>query len=674
MSTRGAEITAAPGVGRQRMSRWGFWPAIAAIVALAWWILARVGSASLLINYPESGVIPLEAWINAFLDWLLEDFTLGLFTFTELTRGISAVLKVPLTVLLSLLSKGLVFELGGWAVDLPPLSWVAITGVLVYASYRVGSRSLATLMAAALLYIAIFGQWDSAMITLSSVMVAVPLGVVGGLFLGIWAYRSRRFEQALTPILDLMQTVPIFAYLVPVLALFGFGPVAAMVATIIYAMPPMVRVTILALRSVPEEVREFAQMVGASRRQTTWKILVPVARYRLMVGINQVIMLTLNMVIIASMIGAGGLGYDVLNALRQLEIGRSVEAGIAISLIAIAMDRFTRSLTELQPTSDEDPSQYTFVRRHRYLLIALAVLLGTTAAGLLIPGIAPYPEWAEVTTASYWDAAVSWINVNFGDALYAIKSWLLIWIMIPTKRFLLEVPWTLIVAVLALAGYRLGGWRLAATIGGFCAFILVTGNWDKAVTSVYLTGFAVIIATALGLTVGILAAVSEPIHRGAQIVVDVLQTLPAFIYLIPAVMLFQVGDFSALLAIVAYAIAPAIRYTDHGIRGVSKEVIEAARVSGSTRSQILRKVQLPLALPDIMLGINQTIMMALSMLVITALIGTTGLGQETYIALTKANAGHGLTAGISVACIAMIADRLIQAAARARKRQLGLEY
>ncbi len=180
-------------------------------------------------------------------------------------------------------------------------------------------------------------------------------------------------------------------------------------------------------------------------------------------------------------------------------------------------------------------------------------------------------------------------------------------------------------------------------------------------------------AVILGVSVGIFAALSDPVHRVAQVVVDVLQTLPAFIYLIPAVMLFQVGDFSALLAIVAYAIAPAIRYTDHGIRGVSAEVLEAARVSGCTRRQILCKVQLPLALPDIMLGINQTSMMALSMLVITALIGTTGLGQETYIALTKANAGHGLTAGISVACIAMVADRLIQAAAREKKRKLGLE-
>jgi glycine betaine/proline transport system permease protein len=138
------------------------------------------------------------------------------------------------------------------------------------------------------------------------------------------------------------------------------------------------------------------------------------------------------------------------------------------------------------------------------------------------------------------------------------------------------------------------------------------------------------------------------------------------------VMLFRVGDFSALIAIVAYAITPAVRYTDHGIRQVPSAMIEAAVTSGCTRRQILWKVQLPLALPEIMLGVNQTIMMALSMLVITALVGTRDLGQEVYIALTKADTGRGLVAGVCVAFLAIIADRLIAAWAQRRKRQLGL--
>ena len=127
-----------------------------------------------------------------------------------------------------------------------------------------------------------------------------------------------------------MQTVPVFAYLLPILFLFGFSPVSALLATVIYAMPPMVRVTLLALRGVPPEIVEFGRMAGCTPRQLTWRVMIPAARAPLMVGVNQVIMLSLNMVIIASMIGAGGLGYDVLAALRRLDIGAGLEAGVAI--------------------------------------------------------------------------------------------------------------------------------------------------------------------------------------------------------------------------------------------------------------------------------------------------------------------------------------------------------
>lgn len=190
--------------------------------------------------------------------------------------------------------------------------------------------------------------------------------------------------------------------------------------------------------------------------------------------------------------------------------------------------------------------------------------------------------------------------------------------------------------------------------------------------SVYLCGISVVIASAIGLPIGIWAARRERVHKIVQVVIDTLQTLPSFVYLIPVVMLFRVGDFSAMIAIVAYALVPTIRYTDHGIRQVPAPLIEAAQAFGCTRRQILWRVQLPIALPEIMLGINQTIMMALAMLVITALVGTRDLGQEVYIALTKADTGRGVVAGVCVAFIAIIADRLISAWANRKKKELGL--
>ena len=152
--------------------------------------------------------------------------------------------------------------------------------------------------------------------------------------------------------------------------------------------------------------------------------------------------------------------------------------------------------------------------------------------------------------------------------------------------------------------------------------------------------------------------------------IDTLQTLPSFVYLIPVVMLFRVGDFSAMIAVVLYALVPAVRYTAHGLRSVPEELIEAGIVSGATRGQILRKIRLPMAVPMMLLGLNQTILLALSMLVITALVGTRDLGQEVYIALTKADIGRGLVAGLSVAAIAIIADRLIGAAAKGARERL----
>ncbi|HMB75379.1 MAG TPA: ABC transporter permease subunit, partial [Kiloniellaceae bacterium] len=183
---------------------------------------------------------------------------------------------------------------------------------------------------------------------------------------------------------------------------------------------------------------------------------------------------------------------------------------------------------------------------------------------------------------------------------------------------------------------------------------------------------SVIFACLIGIPLGVLAAEKARLGRVIEVVIDTLQTLPSFVYLMPVVMLFRVGDFSAMIAVVAYALAPAVRYSMHGIRQIDPQLIEAGLVSGCTPWQLLTKIKLKLALPEIMLGINQTIMLALSMLVITALVGTRELGQEVYIALTKADTGRGIVAGLCVAFIAIISDRLITAGAKRAKAQLGL--
>jgi glycine betaine/proline transport system permease protein len=182
----------------------------------------------------------------------------------------------------------------------------------------------------------------------------------------------------------------------------------------------------------------------------------------------------------------------------------------------------------------------------------------------------------------------------------------------------------------------------------------------------------VLFAALIGIPIGILAAEKRRLWPAIQAIVDTLQTLPSFVYLMPVVMLFRVGDFTAMLAVIAYAVAPAIRYTAFGVARVDASLVEAGTAFGATPWQVLTKIKLKLALPEIMLGINQTIMLALSMLVITALVGTRDLGQEVYIALAKADTGRGIVAGLAVAFIAIIADRLIAAGARRTRDRLGL--
>ena len=627
-----------------------------------------------LMEIPRGWEIPLKGWVTGFMNWLVEDATFGLFSFLELTRAISWLLQLPLTAATSLLSSGFLSGQGSNAVQVvPPLSWIAVIAVVAAMGHYARDWKLAAFVAACFLYLAIFGQWQSAMVTLSSIVIAVPLGVAGGLALGILGYRSRWFERAITPLLDLMQTVPIFAYLVPILFLFGFGPVSAMIATIVYAMPPMVRVTILALRSVPSEIRDFGRMAGCTRRQMTWKVLVPSAKPSLMVGVNQVIMLSLNMVIIASMIGAGGLGYDVLQSLRRLDIGAGLEAGVAIVVLAIALDRLSQAFANRPPpVHDEAAAQRSAVQRHPWSVTCLLAILGTGLAGLLVQGVQSYPAEWQITTGDFWAGLVKWINVNFYDQLEAVKTFVLLNLMIPVKRFLLGLPWPWVTLIVAVAAAQLGGLRLALLSLLLTLFIVFNGLWEEAMITVYLIGVSVLIAAIIGIPLGIWAAQSPRAGKAIGGFIDTLQTLPAFVYLIPVVMLFRVGDFAAMIAVILYALAPAVRYTAHGIRALDPQLIEAGVVSGCTRRQLLLKIKLPLALPQIMLGINQTVMLAISMLVITALVGTRELGQEVYIALTKADTGRGIVAGLAVAFIAIIADRMIAAGAARTKRRLGL--
>jgi len=197
---------------------------IAGALFVGLYLLGKANAAWAFV-WPKERLVPAARWIGNFMKWLVNEANFGLFTFAELTRFIAAVIDVPYRFALSLLSTGFLSGQGSSAVQIvPPLSWIAVIGIVALMGYYAGGRSLALLVAACFGFLAVFGQWNSAMVTLASILVAVPIGVIGGLLLGIASHRWPAVERAITPLLDLMQTIPVFAYLVPILVLFGFGP------------------------------------------------------------------------------------------------------------------------------------------------------------------------------------------------------------------------------------------------------------------------------------------------------------------------------------------------------------------------------------------------------------------------------------------------------------------
>jgi len=268
--------------------------------------------------------IPLDDWFNDFINWLTLNY-----------RPTFQAMKVPVEALLDGVSAVLLW--------LPPVAFIALVAVI---AWRVAGWRIGALAAVSFTLIGMVGLWDLTMVTLSMVAASVVVCLIIGLPFGILAARSDRFQGALRPVLDVMQTTPAFVYLVPVVMLFSIGTVAGVIATIIFALPPLIRLTDLGIRQVPDDVIEAAEAFGSSEREVLFKVRLPLALPTIMAGVNQTIMLALSMVVIAALIGAGGLGRPVVEGLNALRIGQAGIGGLAIVLLAIVLDRLTQAFGE----------------------------------------------------------------------------------------------------------------------------------------------------------------------------------------------------------------------------------------------------------------------------------------------------------------------------------------
>jgi glycine betaine/proline transport system permease protein len=465
-----------------------------------------------------------------------------------------------------------------------------------------------------------------------------------------------------------------------------------------------------------------------------FKVQIPLAMPSIIVGINQTVMMALGIVIIAALIGAGGLGREVLVSLQRLQVGQGLEAGLAVVFIAIILDRISHAastISTLRLTRERFrffPANWgrfeiiwlmeqglahiywavgkmarmvaTVVARlispavgklgNRHMAEATPLLLQTYAfevtallflvllffLSLFIPGLDEFPSGWTLSLREPVDAAVAWGRDNLyqlGDLPIGtgpLSDFITVYLLNPLRLFLQEwLNWLVVILTFGLLGYLSAGWRLAFSAMGGIFFVGWLGMWTPSMDTLSQVIVAVGVTLVIAIPMGVFSARSNTFAAALRPVLDTLQTIPPFVYLVPVIMLFNVGRVPGIIASVLYSLPPGIRLTDLGIRGVAPQTIEAARAFGSTSRQTLRKIQMPLALPSIMLGINQTVMMVFSMVIIAGLVGGGGLGLEVVIGLSKNQTGRGVEAGLAIVILAIVIDRITQA--WAKKQETG---
>ena len=611
--------------------------------------------------------------------------------------------------------------------------WQIIFVILVLPAFAYGGLRLGLLAAFAVGSWLVLDMWYEAMETLSLMTISIAISVMIGVLLGIVASQSDRFEAIIKPILDTMQTLPAFIYLIPAFYLFGLGAPGAILATVIYALPPVVRLTNLGIRQVPTGIDEAATSFGATRVQLLIKIKIPLAMPAIKLGVNQTVMMALALVVLATFIGAPGLGDIVLRGMQRLNVGKALEGGLAIVLMAIVLDRVTYAMGQIKQTSGSKhdhvyrlfpqglehvkPILYVeygidwvwrqiartgnlltlviatgicklvathdseFAVKLREVLLARSFLVASVvliAVTMLLdahtdifgkfPGAWEYRFRTPVN--QYMDKLVT--NEVFYAITTGIKEGLYFGLINPLNTFLKGLPWWYTSLIFICIAFLISGRGLAiATAIGFL-FIGATDLWILGMITLSTVTVSVLICFMAGVPLGILAAYNRTVDALLKPVLDTMQTMPIFVYLVPVIMLFGGGQVSAVIATVIYAIPPLIRCTTLGIRELPEEINEVSRSFGASTIQILVKVKIPMAMPTIMVGINQGIMMALAMEVITPLIGGKGLGLQVFEGMSTYGIGLSLQAGIGIVLLAIILDRISQAWTKSQREAMGL--
>ena len=610
--------------------------------------------------------------------------------------------------------------------------WILITAILFLPCLIAGGLRLGLYSLFVVYFWGGVGMWNESLQTVALMGLSVLLCVFFGVVLGVLCSQSDRFENFMKPILDTMQVMPAFVYLFPALFFFGIGGAPAILATLIYAMPPIIRLTNSGIRQVSSETIESATSFGSNKLQLLFKIKIPLSLPSIMMGINQVIMMALALVVLACFIGAEGIGGQVWLAIRNLDVGWAMEGGLCILFMAIMFDRFSMAFSKepvflplnvqkfyLLPQSwekyqiariIEKPLSYAhyiinlicinitnsiayvfkilislfnkitaediseFISRIYYIIPSFIVFFIISFIDSNISNIGSFPEEWKLSIRQPIADGVKSLTVNPGFIAFTkgLRAFVYLNLLHPLDVFLTHTPWWYTIGVFIAIGYFTVGIRFAFITALLLLFIGACGIWPQSMITLSSVLVSVVLCFALGVPLGIIASYNERFRNIQNVVLDAMQTLPYFCYLIPVLMFFGGGIVSAVLATVIYSIPPIIRLTALGLTQVSGTYSEVSRSFGGTTIQTLNKIKFPLAIPSLVIGFNQTVIMAFAMQIVTPLIGGKGLGLEVFNGLARSDTGRGLAAGIGIVLLAIIIDRITLAWTKKQREALGL--
>jgi len=546
------------------------------------------------------------------------------------------------------------------------LSWVGFLSIAAALALSLVTWRTALLVALSLGVIGLFGLWTEMIQTLVLIAGSVMLSLAIGIPLGIVAGRNERFMRFISPVLDFMQIMPAFAYLAPLTLIFLIGPPSAVIATMIYSIPPAVRITALGIRGVPSTTVEAATSLGSTGSQILRKVQLPMARRTIGLAINQTIMMALSIIVIAALINAPGLGESILVAIEKLKVGAAVEAGLAIVLLATVLDRVTAGLSSSDADLDRNRRARRISRRQQTGVAALIAIVGVIA-GIVVHAGVDFPREWHFSIAKPVDDATRWIEINLNPITDAAKNLTSAFLLDPIQGALEASPFWLVIGAFAGLAWIVSGRRAAIAVAVGLILIVLLQVWEHAMQTMTMVLVGVALTMVVGITLGVAAARSRVTSAILRPINDAAQTLPAFVYLVPAVALFGPTRFTAILASVIYAVPAVIRLVEDGIRGVSPTVIEAATAVGTSRLQMILKVQLPMARRSLLVAANQGVVLVLAVVVIGGLVGAQALGFDVVSGFSqRAVFGRGMAAAIGIVLLGVVLDRITQGAGERR--------